>query len=95
VEDAERQHLLNQLAASEKARRGWKVLALAATPLLAVLLVLAVANVISLSLALREVVKQERAERERAEQAELEARRQLYVAHMREAEAQLNARRQP
>jgi hypothetical protein len=92
VEDAERQHLLHQLAASEKARRRWRGLALALTPVLAVLLVLALVNVISLSLTLREIVKREQVERERAEQAEQEARRQLYIAHMRAAEAEWSAK---
>jgi hypothetical protein len=82
VEDAERQHLLHQLAASEKARRRWRGLALVVTPVLAVFLVLALVNVVSLSLTLREVVKREQAQRERAEQAEREAQRLLYVSHL-------------
>ncbi len=40
-----------------------------------------------MSLTLREVVKREQAEKERAEQAELNARRQLYVAEIKAAEA--------
>jgi hypothetical protein len=95
VDDAERQHLLRQLAASEKARRRWRGLALAVTPVLAVLLALALANVVTTTLTLREVAKREQAQRKRAEQAELEARRQLYMAQMREAEALLNAKPQP
>jgi hypothetical protein len=94
VDDVERQHLLHQLAASEKARRRWRGLALALTPVLAVLLVLALINVFSLSLTLREVVKRERAQRERAEQAEREAQRQLYVSLMRQAALEAEMKQQ-
>lgn len=86
MDDAERDHLLNRLAESERARRRWKVLALA-SPVLAILLGLALANVITTSLTLREVVEREREERQRALQAEQEARRQLYVAKLRAAQA--------
>ncbi len=87
MEDSEREHFLRRLAESEKARRRWRGFALVMTPLLAVLLVLALVNVVGLSLTLREVVKREQAQRERAERAELSARRQLYTAQMARAQA--------
>jgi endonuclease/exonuclease/phosphatase (EEP) superfamily protein YafD len=94
VEDAERQHLLHELAASEKTRRRWRGLALALTPVLAVALVVALVNVFSLSLTLREVVKRERAQRERAEQAEREAQRQVYVSYLRQLAPQAEMQQQ-
>ncbi len=89
MHDAEREHLLRKLADSEKARRRWRGLAIVVTPVIAALLVLALVNVVSLSLTLRGMVKREQAQRERAERAERSARRQLYLAEMKAAEAAL------
>jgi len=88
VDDAERQHLQRRLEESERARRRWKFVALA-TPVLAVLFGLALVNAVTTSLTLREVVRQEREQRERAVQAEQEASRQLYLAQLRAAQAEL------
>jgi hypothetical protein len=86
--DPEREHLLRRLEKSENARRRWKVLALAGTPALLLLLVLAVANAVTSSLALREVVKREQAERERAVQAAEEARMEAEEARAMAERAQ-------
>jgi len=101
VDDAELEHLRRRLTESERARRRWKGVALA-TPVLAVLLGIAFVNAVTTSLTLREVVRQEREQRERAVQAEQEARRQLYLARLSAAQAELTrvqveeeARKQP
>src|SRR5262249_5435265 len=98
----EREHLLQRLEESENARRRWKILALAGTPALALLLVLAAANAVSRSLALREVMKREQVEREGAVQAAEEARMEADMAReiaeqARRAaeEARLRAQNQP
>lgn len=57
--DAERDHLLQRLAESERARRRWKWLALAGTPVLAVLLVMMAAFGTSSYLALRDAIRRE------------------------------------
>ena len=100
--DPEREHLLRRLEKSENARRRWKVLALAGTPALLLLLLIALANVVSGSLALREVVRREQVERARAVRAEEEARMEADMARemaeqaLRAAEeARLRAQNQP
>jgi hypothetical protein len=87
VDDAERAHLLTSIAALERARRRWKVLALTATPALAVLSLLALANVIATSLTLRDAVERERRAREAAEEALYDARVSADQAQMHQAEA--------
>jgi hypothetical protein len=57
--DHERDHLLQRLAESERARRRWKVLALVGTPALAVLLVMMAAFGTSSYLALRDALRRE------------------------------------
>ena len=74
MNDPERQELLRRLDEADKARRRWKVLALAGTPILAFLLIISAGNAVTGWLALRETVKRERDERQRAMQAEEEAR---------------------
>jgi hypothetical protein len=74
VNDAERQDLLRRLDESERARRRWKVLALAGTPLLAALLTIAGANAVASWFALRQTIQRGRLEQEKALQAEEEAR---------------------
>jgi hypothetical protein len=100
--DPEREHLLRRLEKSENARLRWKVLALAGTPALLLLLLIALANVVSGSLALREVVRREQVERARAVRAEEEARMEADMARemaeqaLRAAEeARLRAQNQP
>jgi hypothetical protein len=85
LDAAERQHLLHRIAKLDRARRRWKVLALASSPLLAVLLLLAGANAVTSLLALRDVARRERQAREDAQrQAEValaEAQELMAVAH--------------
>jgi hypothetical protein len=66
VDDAEREHLLRRIDELDRARRRWKVLALAGTPVLALLLLLAAANLISSSLTLRALALRERQARDDA-----------------------------
>jgi hypothetical protein len=73
MNDSEREHLLNRIAGLELANRRWKVLALAGTPLLALLLVLAAANGLSCYLLFRDA-------RHREQQARVEAERALNQA---------------
>src|SRR5262249_7996838 len=69
--DPERHQLLGGIAELDRARRRWKVLALAGTPILFLLLLLAAANAVSSSLTLKEVVKRERqAQQDAQEMAE-------------------------
>jgi hypothetical protein len=85
LDPAERHHLLRRIDELDRARRRWKVLALAGTPVLAVLLVLAVANAVSSSLTLRDVALRGRQARDdalrAAEEARDEAERSRAVAH--------------
>jgi uncharacterized protein YuzE len=60
MNDAERDDLLRRLAEAERARRRWKVLALLGTPVLGVLLVMAVSFGTSSYLMLREAIKREK-----------------------------------
>ena len=76
MDTAERNHLLNRINQLDRARRCWKVLALAATPVLAVLFVLALANAITSSLALKERVQRDRRAYEDALRAADEALQQ-------------------
>src|SRR5690348_272100 len=57
--DAERDHLLQRLAEAERARRRWKWLALAGTPLLAALLAMMTAFGTSSYLLLRDALRRE------------------------------------
>ena len=68
--DPERDHVLSRIAQLERSNRRWKWLALAATPLLALLLLLAGANVVASWVTLRDVAHRERVERERMREAE-------------------------
>jgi hypothetical protein len=92
VNDPEREDLLRRLDVSERARRRWKILALAGTPILAVLLIIAGANAVTSWFAMRDMAERVRAERERAMQAEEEARMEAEMARdqseraMRDAE---------
>ena len=85
MDDAEREHLLGRIKDLERARRRWKVVALA-TPVLAVLFGIALANAITTSLTLKEVVQRERQAREDAQRAAEEALQQAAEARLREAE---------
>jgi hypothetical protein len=87
--DPERDHLLHRVEELDRDRRRWKLLALAGTPLLLLLFLLALANAVSSSLALREMAKREQVERERAMQAEREAMMQAEVALKNAEEARL------
>jgi hypothetical protein len=62
--DPERDDLLRRLAESERARRRWKVLALAGTPVLAALLVMMAAFGTSSYLMLRDALRRESEGRE-------------------------------
>ena len=73
MDDAERDHLLAHVAELDRARRRWKALALAGTPLLATLFALAAVNAVTTSLTLRDVVHRERQAREDAQRAAEEA----------------------
>ena len=88
MDDAEREHLLGRIKELERARRRWKVVALA-TPLLAVLFGIALANAITTSLTLKEVVQRERQAREDAQRAAEEALQQ--AAEAQEHQARLEA----
>src|SRR5690349_17227677 len=57
--DAERDHLLHRISDLERANRRWKWLALAGTPILALLLVMAMAFGTSSYLTLRDSVRRE------------------------------------
>src|SRR5689334_13627711 len=59
--DPERDHLLHCLAESERARRRWKWLALAGTPVLAALLAMMAAFGTSSYLMLRDAIRREQA----------------------------------
>jgi hypothetical protein len=59
MNDTERDHLLRRLAESERARRRWKWLALAGTPLLAGLLAMMAAFGTSSYLMLRDAIRRE------------------------------------
>jgi hypothetical protein len=83
MDDAEREHLLGRIKELERARRRWKVVALA-TPLLAVLFGIALANAITTSLTLKEVVQGERHAREDAQRAAEEALQQAERALQQE-----------
>jgi hypothetical protein len=78
--DPERDHLLHRVEELDRNRRRWKVLALAGTPLLLLLFLLALGNAVSSSLALREMAQREQVARDRAMQAEQEALMQAEVA---------------
>jgi len=95
VDDAERNHLLNRINRLDRARRRWKVLALAATPVLAVLFVLALANAVTTSLALKEMVRRERQAHEDAQRAAEEALMQAEEAlqQQRQSDQALEAAR--
>jgi hypothetical protein len=90
--DPERDHLLARLDELDGARRRWKMLALAGTPILFLLLLLAVANAVSSSLTLRDVVKRERQAQQDAQEmaeraaAEAEMARAHAVEALRQAE---------
>ena len=84
--DPERDHLLARIDDLDRARRRWKLLALAGTPVLAVALALALANAVMGALALREVVKRE-------QQAERDARMQAEEALMQAEEALMQSDR--
>jgi hypothetical protein len=90
VNDPEREDLLHRLDESERARQRWKILALAGTPVLGVLLILAAANAVASWFALRQTVERVRLEQERALQAEEEARMEAERA-MQEREVALRA----
>ncbi len=94
--DPERDHLLDRVEELDRNRSRWKVLALAGTPLLLLLFVIALANAVSSSLALREMAKREQVERERAMQAEREAMMQADVSleNAEEARMALDAARE-
>jgi hypothetical protein len=80
VNDPEREDLLRRLDESDRARRRWKILALAGTPILAVLLIIAVANAVTSWFAMRDMAVRVRAERESALRAEEEARMEADLA---------------
>jgi hypothetical protein len=80
MNDPEREDLLRRLDESERARRRWKVLALAGTPLLAVLLIIAGANAVTSWFAMRDMAVRVRAERENAMRAKEEARMEAEMA---------------
>src|SRR5262249_27205624 len=79
MDDAERKHLLSRIHELDRARRRWKGVALA-TPVFAVLFGIALANAVTTSLALKDVVKRERQSREDAQRAAEEALQQAAEA---------------
>ena len=83
MNDPEREDLLHRLDESERARRKWKILALAGTPILALLLILAAANAVSSWFTLREMAEQIREQRKGALEAEERARREADEARAR------------
>jgi hypothetical protein len=85
MDDAEREHLLSRINELDRSRRRWRLVALA-TPVLAVLFGIALANAITTSLTLKEVVQRERQAREDAQRAAEEALQQAAEARLREAE---------
>jgi hypothetical protein len=80
VKDPEREDLLRRLDEAERSRKRWKVLALAGTPVLAILLIIAAANAITSWFAIRDLAERVRAERESALRAEEEARMEADLA---------------
>jgi hypothetical protein len=91
--DPERDHLLARIDDLDRARRRWKLLALAGTPVLTVALALAVANAVTGALALRELVKREQQQEERAMEAERDAKMQAEEALMQADRARFEAER--
>jgi hypothetical protein len=87
MDDAEREHLLSRINEFDRFRCCWKIVALA-TPVLAVLFGLALANAVTTPFTLREVVERERQEPERVVQEEREACMQAYLAQLRAAQAE-------
>ncbi len=77
MNDPERQELLLRLAESERARRRWKILALAGTPVLAFLLIIVTGNALTSGLALRGMVKRQREEAEQLKREVEEIRSRL------------------
>jgi hypothetical protein len=93
MDDPEREHFLRRLDEMDRARRRWKVLALAGTPALALLLMIALAAAVTSGLALREKAERIQVESEsalrEAEDARMETTRALRVAE----EARMRAER--
>ena len=83
MDDAEREHLLSRINELDRSRRRWRLVALA-TPVLAVLFGIALANAITTSLTLKEVVQRERQAREDAQRAAEEALQQAERALQQE-----------
>jgi hypothetical protein len=90
----ERQHLLQRIDELDRARRRWKLLALVGTPALAVLLLLAAANVITSALTLLDVKTRQRQAADDALRAAEEALQQRDVAQQAMEEARLAMARQ-
>jgi hypothetical protein len=97
--NAERDHLLHRIALLERANRRWRLLALAGTPLLALLLLLAVGNGIACYVMFRDARQREqqaRVEAERARDRAEVARMQAISAAARLAREQAeNAAKMP
>jgi hypothetical protein len=87
MNDAERNHLLHRIADLERANRRWKLLALAGTPLLALVLVLAVGNGIACYVMFRDARQREEQARVEAENARLQAEEALYRARIAQVQA--------
>ena len=88
--DPERDHLLHRVEELDRSRRRWKVLALAGTPLLLLLFLLALGNAVSSTLALRDMAKQEREAREQAMQVLRQAQMEA-VAPLKHAQEEMEA----
>jgi hypothetical protein len=87
MNDSEREHLLNRISDLERANRRWKVLALAGTPFLALLLVLVAANGFSYYLMFRDARQREQQARLEAEEALNQAQNALSQAEVARLEA--------
>jgi hypothetical protein len=87
--DPERDHLLSRIGHLECANRRWKWLALAGTPLLALLLLLAGASTVASWVTLRDVAHREWVERERMREAEEQALRDAEEALRRVQQAEV------
>ena len=89
MDDAEREHLLGRINELDRSRRRWRVVALA-TPVLAVLFAIALANAITTSLTLKQMVERERQSLEDARRAVEDALQQAAEtadeARLREAD---------
>jgi hypothetical protein len=87
MNDAERDHLLHRMAQLERVNRRWKLLALAGTPLLALLLLVAAANGVACYVMFRDARQREQQARVEAEETLVRAQQALVEAKVAQVQA--------